>query len=188
MAVRLARVLLASGRLASFENPPDLGEEGRPWHWPAMAGIACLWVTRPIRELRMEFGLRAATAPMCVFGSEYLKYFTILAPPEMQADLDWLGRQRCPATGAHARHTPARGRNAAGVSHAGLAGRYPSRLNVWLLRVLTAGRLAAEGPCADAASGSQRGSGPLPPRPTPRAPPRSRRGAPPPRWLLRLPA
>lgn len=36
--VGLAAILLQKGRVVTWENPPDLGEEGRPWHWQAMAG------------------------------------------------------------------------------------------------------------------------------------------------------
>ena len=136
VVLRLAEMLLRSGRPVTVENPPDLAEIGRPWYWPAMQDIACLWVMTRVRELRETFDLRAATAPMCAFGSEYLKYFTILASPALQDDLSWLAALRCSGVGRHAEHTPAKGRAASGVSHAARAGRYPRHLNMWLLRAL----------------------------------------------------
>lgn len=143
VVMRLAEILLRSDRPVTIENPPDLAEAGRPWYWPAMRENACLWVMEPVRSLRDAFGMLTATAPMCAFGSTYLKYFTILASHNVRVDLEWMATLSCSGAGRHAEHTPARGRDSSGVSHASAAGRYPRRLNTWLLRALSR---AAAGP------------------------------------------
>lgn len=58
-------------------------------------------------RLRERFGLLQATAPMCAFGSAYLKYFTLIESPSMGADLDSLACRVCTKEGAHARHAHA---------------------------------------------------------------------------------
>lgn len=138
--VEVADILLAQGRTVTFENPPDRRAPGQPWHWAEMEHMASLWVTPAVRGLAEKHALVCATAPMCIFGSEYLKYFTLLAPPWLAEDISWLASSGCPGTGEHARHTPARGRSASGDSHARLAGRYPLRMNEWLLSMLARSR------------------------------------------------
>ncbi|KAL3915656.1 MAG: hypothetical protein SGPRY_007137 [Prymnesium sp.] len=91
----------------------------------------CFWITDPVRRLRERFALVTATAAMCDFGSEYLKYFT-MTPPSMADDLAWL----VPSLHGgwederHASHTPARGRDSRGKPHARSVERYPERLNL----------------------------------------------------------
>ncbi|KAL3929194.1 MAG: hypothetical protein SGPRY_002057 [Prymnesium sp.] len=135
-AVVLAELLLQPGRPVSFENPPDVTVVGMPWSWPAMRHTASLWVMPQVQRLQCTYGLLAATAPMCAFGSEYLKYFTLLASPSQAADLSELSLLVCSREGRHACHAPARGRTADGQSRSALAGRYPRALNVWLLWAL----------------------------------------------------
>lgn len=144
-AVELADILLALGRPVTFENPPSRHVEGTAWFWREMRDSASLWMVGAMRRLVDRHAMVQATAPMCVFGSEYLKYFTLLASVDLAAEVEWLGRQSCPGTGRHAAHQPARGRSASGESHARLAGRYPAGLNVWLLRILATGRMPMGG-------------------------------------------
>lgn len=121
----------------TWENPPDLSQQGTPWHWPERAHLASLWHTPVIARLRARSPMVTVTAAMCRFGSAYRKYFTILAPAYLQAALAVLENKHCPASDDHAHHLPAIGCTADGSSHAELSGRYPCLLNAAILQVLT---------------------------------------------------
>lgn len=89
-----------------------------------------------MRRLRECFGLMSATATMCAFGSPYLKFFGIVAPPRIEAELRWLDEKRFTRGGALAAHQPERDRDFTIRSHAQLAGRYPHALNTWIIAAL----------------------------------------------------
>lgn len=99
-----------------------------------MEDMASLWVMPVMRRLIEQYSLLTATAPMCVYGSAYLKYFTLLAPPWLADEMEWLASQRCSGEGEHAREGPRRGSRC--FARWAQAGRYPFALNEWLLRVL----------------------------------------------------
>jgi hypothetical protein len=103
---------------------------GLPWHWPEMAArVSSIWDTPWIHALEARFDLATVTAPMCMFGSRFRKYFTLLIPRYMLPTFSWLVGLFCPQCGTHVTHEPAWGVDALGRSRAALAGRYPLDLH-----------------------------------------------------------
>lgn len=143
-AAVVARTLLARACVVTWENPPPLHSPGDPWHWPERAHIPSVWHTPVLIDLISTFGLLRATAPMCMFGGEYRKYFSLLGPSSIAHILAELDTMRCPGTGDHQHHSPAYGLDAAGESNSRLSGLYPSRLNDFIIRALTADRSKQE--------------------------------------------
>lgn len=133
----VARTLLSRSCIVTWENPPPLDSAGDPWHWPERSHISSIWHTPILRKLTSDFGLLRATAPMCMFGGRYRKYFSLLGPPSISSVLAELDQLRCPGTGSHQQHLPAYGLNASGDSNSRLSGLYPTRLNDFILRALT---------------------------------------------------
>lgn len=136
LCVVLATILLDNGRQVSWENPPRLDEVGTDWHWPAMTRrVSSLWHTSWMRCLMSSFPVTLVTASMCMFGSEYRKYFSLLLSPMFASAAPTLAAMRCPGVGAHAHHVPARGVDEDGNLRAEQAGRYPWALCVFLVRM-----------------------------------------------------
>lgn len=121
----------------TWENPPDISVPDTPWYWPERAHLASLWHTPSIARIRARVPTIFVTAAMCRFGSEYRKYFTLIAPAYMQHALSSFEDMWCPGGEGHRHHTPAIGTAADGEAHAAKSGRYPRALNAALLDALT---------------------------------------------------
>ncbi|KAL1527027.1 hypothetical protein AB1Y20_015714 [Prymnesium parvum] len=137
LCATIATIMCTSGRGFTWENPPDLSDPSHLpcWAWPEMGEVvACLWQTSWLRALRASFDLVMLHSSMCMFGSEFRKYFSLLMPRHYHKAFVALDGRLCPRTGAHAQHVPACGLDADGLSRATLAGQYPWRLSVALLR------------------------------------------------------
>lgn len=141
-SAQVARELLSRGLTVTWENPPALDEPNTDYFWPERAHLASLWHLPLVKALVKEFNLLKATAPMCMFGSRYLKHFSLLGPPSIASFLTRLRAMRCPGTGDHAQHCPAKGRTAQGESHSKEAGRYPQALSDFILDALASHRSA----------------------------------------------
>lgn len=126
LCVTLATILLGSARPVSWENPPRLDEVGTDWHWPEMAQrVSSLWQTSWVCCLEASFPVARVTASMCMFGSVYRKYFSLLMSCQFASFTRTLSAMRCPGVGAHACHPPARGVDAEGNFHSERAGDIP---------------------------------------------------------------
>lgn len=136
LCATIATIMCCTDRGFTWENPPDLRAPPHlPWAWPEMGrSVASLWQTSWLVSLRSSFDLVLLHSAMCMFGSEYRKYFGLLMPRRYHSTFAVLDGRYCPGSGAHARHTPAHGVDQHGRSHASLAGRYPWRFNVFLIR------------------------------------------------------
>ena len=122
----LVALLMRRERPFTWENSPSLFAPGTPWHWPEMAArVSSIWDTPWILALEARFDLTRVTAPMCMLGGRFRKYFTLLIPRCMLPTFSWLVGLVCPGVGAHAEHEPAWGMDDLGRSRATLAGRYP---------------------------------------------------------------
>lgn len=141
-AVEVATLLLRRALPVTWENPPPLDDPQTDWYWAERAHLASLWHMPAIISLTKEFGLLRATAAMCMFGSPFRKYFSVLASASLHPQLAWLDKRRCPRTGAHMSHPPAMGVDADGGSRAARSGHYPGALIDFLLCAL-AGRQSA---------------------------------------------
>jgi len=142
---KVAHTLMTRGAPVTWENSPSLDRKGVPWHWSARKDCASLWHTTPLHELAAAHPVVRVTAAMCRFGSQFRKYFTILAPASMRETLQPLVRRWCPESGGvHGRHPAAEGFDSHGNSRAEAAGQYPRALNEFLLDALvTEGGAAA---------------------------------------------
>lgn len=135
-SVEIARALLRRGCPVLWENPPPLWERHKPWWWAERQHMASLWDMPWLVELQREFDLVRETAPMCMFGAKYRKYFSILGPRSVEGRLASMGALRCSGEGSHSNHPPACGVDESGQSRAKLAGRYPASLNDFILETL----------------------------------------------------
>lgn len=135
----VAGTLMDRGAPVMWENSPYLGTEGVPWYWAARKDCASLWHTTPVRRLAAAHSVVRVTAAMCRFGSDFRKYFTILAPARMRPVLRPLVGRWCPGVGnLHGRHPAAEGFDSEGHSRAAAAGQYPKALNEFLLDAIIA--------------------------------------------------
>mmetsp|Transcript_43578 Transcript_43578/g.108419 ORF Transcript_43578/g.108419 Transcript_43578/m.108419 type:complete len:250 (+) Transcript_43578:135-884(+) len=136
LCTTIATIMCCTDRGFTWENPPDLrGPPHLPWAWPDMGrSVSSVWQTSWLVSLRRSFDLVQLHSAMCMFGSEYRKFFVLLMPRAYHSAFAVLDGKYCPGVGVHARHTPAHGVDEHAQSHATLAGRYPWRFNVFLIR------------------------------------------------------
>eukprot|EP00327_Prymnesium_parvum_P050785 CAMPEP_0205902498 /NCGR_PEP_ID=MMETSP1083-20121108/28250_1 /ASSEMBLY_ACC=CAM_ASM_000430 /TAXON_ID=97485 /ORGANISM="Prymnesium parvum, Strain Texoma1" /LENGTH=262 /DNA_ID=CAMNT_0053268103 /DNA_START=1135 /DNA_END=1924 /DNA_ORIENTATION=+ len=82
LCTTIATIMCCTDRGFTWENPPDLrGPPHLPWAWPDMGrSVSSVWQTSWLVSLRRSFDLVQLHSAMCMFGSEYRKFFVLLMP------------------------------------------------------------------------------------------------------------
>ena len=120
---RVIRAAWDAGCTVVVENPPDRGMRASPHFRWSTRHHAPLWLLPCMRELAAHIQPTWVTFPQCALAEDwYQKWTTLMTAGPRAHELRQLGQLSCTHT-KHAR--VARGRNAAGVSHAAASGAYP---------------------------------------------------------------